>query len=38
MHPLYKLGNANTIANYLGNYQTFIEKGTAAMELLATLT
>ena len=29
MHPLYKLGNANTIANYHDYYQTLIKNGTA---------
>ena len=29
MHPLHKLGNANTIANYHEYYQTLIKNGTA---------
>ena len=29
MHPLHKLGNANTVANYHEYYQTLIEYGTA---------
>jgi hypothetical protein len=29
MHPLHKLGNANSIANNHRNYQTLIENGTA---------
>jgi hypothetical protein len=29
MHPLHKLGNANTVANYHDYYQTFIKNGTA---------
>ena len=30
MHPLHKLGNANTIANYHEYYQTLIRNGAAA--------
>jgi hypothetical protein len=29
MHPLHKLGNANTIANYYEYYQTLIKNGYA---------
>ena len=29
MHPLHKLGNANTVANYLEYYRTLIINGTA---------
>jgi len=29
VHPLHKLGSANTIANYCENYQTLIKNGTA---------
>ena len=29
MHPLHKLGNANTAANYHKSYQTPIKNGTA---------
>ena len=29
MHPLHKLGNANTIANYHEYYQTLIKNGNA---------
>jgi len=29
MHPLYKLGNANTVANHHKYYQTLIKNGTA---------
>ena len=29
MHPLHKLGNANTVANYHEYYQTLIQNGTA---------
>ena len=29
MHPLQKLGNANTVANYHDYYQTLIKNGTA---------
>jgi len=29
MHPLYKLGNANTIANNHKYYQTLFKNGTA---------
>ena len=28
MHPLRKLGNANTVANYHEYYQTLIKNGT----------
>ena len=28
MHPLHKLGNANTMANYHDHYQTIIKIGT----------
>jgi hypothetical protein len=37
MHPLHKLGNANTIANDHEYYQTLI-KMALPMEPLATLT
>jgi hypothetical protein len=29
MHPLHKLGNANTVANYHEHYQTLVKNGTA---------
>ena len=29
VHPLHKLRNANTVANYHENYQTLIKNGTA---------
>ena len=29
MHPLHKLGNANTVANYLEYFQNLIKNGTA---------